>query len=54
MENRRGENDKVSRGVQEVAETKAGKIRVAKAKGRRSKRRDRKEMRGKSKKRKRQ
>jgi len=54
LDDRKGENDEVSRGVREAVKTKAGKIRVAKVKGRRSKRGDRKETRGKSKKRKRQ
>jgi len=35
LEDRRGENNKVSRGVYEAVETKAGKVRIVEAKGRR-------------------
>jgi len=45
LENRESEDDKVSRRVWEVVETKVGKVRIAKTKGRRKERRGRKEAR---------
>ena len=39
LENRRGKNDEMSRGVWITVETEAGKIRVVKVKRRREKRR---------------
>ena len=39
MENRRGENDKVPRGIWETVETSTRKVRMEKAKRRRSERR---------------
>jgi len=46
LENRRGKNDEMSRGVWITVETEAGKIRVVKAKRGREKRRKIKETRG--------
>ena len=45
LENKESEDDKVSRRVWEVVETKVGKVRIAKTKGRRKERRGRKEAR---------
>jgi len=47
LEDGRGKDDEVPRGVWEAVETKAGKVRVAKAKGRRKEESSRKEMRRK-------
>jgi len=46
LEDRRGKDDEMSRGVWKVMETDLGKIRVAETERRRGKRRSRKEMRG--------
>jgi len=46
LENRRGKNDEMSRGVWITVETEAGKIRAVKAKRGREKRRKIKETRG--------
>jgi len=43
LENRGGENDKVSRGMWKTVETGTGKVRMGEAKGRREKRRSWKE-----------
>jgi len=45
LENKRGENDEVSRRMQETVETSAGEIRMGKAEGGRSKGRSREETR---------
>ena len=45
LENRKGKNDKVSKGVWKIVEAKAGKTVVAKIKRREEKREKRKEMR---------
>jgi len=47
LENRRSEDDEMPRGMQEVVETGARKVRVGKAEGRRSKGRSWKKERGK-------
>ena len=47
MEDRRGKNDKVSRGVWKIIEANTGKIRAVKAKERGGKRESRKKVRRK-------
>ena len=49
LEDRRGKDDKMSRGVWKAVEANVRKIRVVETKERRSKERSRKEMRGESK-----
>jgi len=49
LENREGEDDKMSGGVWKVVETKAGEVRVAKTERKRDKRGSRKEVRRKGK-----
>jgi len=48
LEDGRGKDNEISRGVWKVVEANAKKIRVAETKGRRSKERSRKETRGES------